>query len=604
MSGISGIVNPKTNIRNKKNMCEAMSGSLLHRSRGGSVKCADFENAVISAASNDGTPLRKTLDGYDYTLVYDGEIYNLKEIKDYIGNKFSLKGSESEAELILLLYCILGNGFLKKINGAFAIAIWNESSKELVLARDRFGIKPLYYAISGESIYFSSEIKGLLSSKDIEPVIKKDGLLHIFSIGPGLDQGNGIFSNVYELLPATLATYNEYGIKAFKYWGLESKRHADSPEETVEKVFKLTRSAIENQIRQNPENLCYFLSGGLDSSIITSLGAELSSKPINTFSVKYTGNDEFFTPNEFQPASDDYYIGLMSEIYSTNHTTIEISQQELFDLLGEAVVARDHPGMADIDSSLLAFCRKIGMNYENAMSGECADEVFGGYPWFHKKELLNADTFPWSVDTELRENLINKKIACGEDIKNYISLRYRKSIAETPIFGGDNAEEKRRREISHLNLNWFMYSLGARSERIGMYNNLNIRMPFCDYKLVEYVWNIPWSIKAMHGREKGLLREAFKNKLPEEIFERKKSPFPKTHNPLYEKLTRERLAEILSGDTVLKQITDTDYINKLLKEKSDYAKPWFGQLMALPQLFAYLIQIDFWFRKYKIKLEI
>ena len=294
----------------------------------------------------------------------------------------------------------------------------------------------------------------------------------------------------------------------------------------------------------------------------------------------------------------------MSEKFSTNHTVVEINQDELFDALGEATTARDHPGMADIDSSLLLFCKRIGKNFENALSGECADEVFGGYPWFYKKDFLEAKTFPWAKNTDIRENITNKKLIEPLDIKNYIDLRYKKSIAETPYFAGDVKEEILHRQMSHLNLNWFMYSLGARSERCGMHSGLNIRMPFCDYKLTEYVWNIPKDIKTFHGREKGILRTAFKSKLPEEIFLRKKSPFPKTHNPVYEKKTRDGLREILNGNTPLKTLIDMDYVLNLLDSQADYAKPWFGQLMALPQLFAYLIQIDFWLKTYKIQIEI
>lgn len=600
MSGISGIVNPKYGVKDKAAACTAMTGALCRTKNKNGIKNAVFENAVFSSEG----AVEKIYDGKRYFAAFDGEIYNRKEIEVYLSERSMIKGNEGDAELVLNLYLCSPNGFLKKINGIFSVAVWNESLNELVLARDRFGIKPLYYSVLGGTLYFSSEIKGLLASGDVKPVIKKDGILHMFSIGPAVEQGNGVLSGIYEIPPSTVATYSRYGVKAYRYWNLESKRHTDSFEETCERVEQLVSFAVKSQIKATSKKPCFFLSGGLDSSIITALGAEEFPQKTDTFSVRYAENEDFFVPNGFQPASDDGFIELMSKHFSTNHTVVEISREQLFERLFDAVTARDCPGMADIDSSLLIFCEKIGENYQNAMSGECADEVFGGYPWFYKKDLLCANTFPWSTNTDIRENIINKNIAGCEEVKNYIGLRYQKSTSETPVFGGDTKEEMLQRQMSHINLNWFMYSLGARSERCGAFGGVNIRMPFCDYKLIEYVWNIPYGIKAAGGREKGILREAFKKRLPEEIFLRKKSPYPKTHHPKYEALVRERLKEILSGDTPLKKIADEKYIWSLLEEKSDYAKPWFGQLMALPQLFGYLLQIDFWLKKYKIKIDI
>jgi asparagine synthase (glutamine-hydrolysing) len=351
--------------------------------------------------------------------------------------------------------------------------------------------------------------------------------------------------------------------------------------------------------------MCFFLSGGLDSSIITALAAQKFGSGIDTFSLSYKGNDEFFEPSDFQPATDDYFINLMSEHFDTNHHIITVDNNSLVELLYDAMKARDLPGMADVDSSLYFLCKEMGGSFDSALSGECADEVFGGYPWFHRKEDIEAKIFPWAKNIDLRKQLISPEVMSGDEIMDYVYTRYNESVAQCPVCREDNAEEKRRREIAHLNLNWFMYTLGARSERIGMNCGLEIRMPFCDYKLVEYIWNVPWKFKAYNGREKGLLRMCFDDVLPEEVLWRKKNPFPKTHNPEYENMVRGIAKSILEDkNSPVHKLVNKRYIKEIMSQPSDYGKPWFGQLMAMPQLYAYIIQLDMWLKEYNIQIDI
>ena len=603
MSGFAGIVNTKKIIGDEKYSAEKMAEKLINRDKNASIKSVFYDNALLSCASNKNLPLTCEFEGNKYTIMLDGEIYNLSEIKDYINIHHPLRGNEPLEEIILILYHISGNSFLKRINGVFAVIIWNETNKELILARDRFGIKPLYYTLLEDTIYFASEIKGILGNEKIKAKIDLDGIKHLFAIGPNIKQGSAILKDIYELFPSTFATFNKYGFKAFKYWSLESVGHTDSEEDTIDKVHELAYNAIKSQAKYQESNVCCFLSGGLDSSIITAITAQNSEKPISTFSVEYTGNDEYFVPNEYQPNSDIEFINLMSETFGTKHEIIQVTPEELVDDLNNAVIARDHPGLADIDSSLYCFCKAVAEKFDNAMSGECADEVFGGYPWFHRKEDFEANTFPWSKDTQIRQNIINPDLIKPDELTHYIDECYQESINKTPYLFSENKEECRRREIALLNINWFMYSLGERSERIGMSRGLNIRMPFCDYKLLEYVFNIPWKIKALDGREKGLLRKCFASELPEEIVLRKKSPYPKTHNPAFENLVKEKLLNVLNDDSCrIGDLINKDYLTTLMQNKSDYGKPWFGQLMAVPQLYAYLLQIDFWLKHYNISI--
>ena len=285
------------------------------------------------------------------------------------------------------------------------------------------------------------------------------------------------------------------------------------------KVKYLLEDSIKRQLVSDVP-LCTFLSGGLDSSIITAYASDYCNKnglpPLNTFSVDYVDNDKNFVKSDFQPNSDNYYINLMVEKYKTNHTNIVLDTPDLAKYLEDAMIARDTPGMADVDSSLLLFCKNVKPYATVSLSGECADEIFGGYPWFFREDALNSGTFPWSIALSERQHLLNTNIASKINLKDYIDFRYNESLADVEILDIDSKETAEKRKISHLTLNWFMQTLLDRSDRCSMYNGFELRVPFCDYRLAEYVWNIPWEIKAYKGREKGLLRYIMKDVLPAE----------------------------------------------------------------------------------------
>ncbi len=604
MSGIAGIVSANRKICTEHENVQIMTETLKHRGNA-KIKIKDFDYGILGGTSASEIPFSIKIDGNEYSICFDGLIYNDRELRNELIQKSISCGETNDAELVLLSYIKWGAGCLRKLNGIFAFAIWNNNSHELFVARDRFGIKPLYFAQCNDCFLFSSEIKGLLAHPSIDAVLDRRGICEVMGLGPAQTQGCGIFKGINELPPAQCATYNKNGFNAYKYWTLAPNIINESFDECLEHTKNLTFDAINSQLEAKGRNMCFFLSGGLDSSAITALAAKKYGDGINTFSLKYKGNDVFFKPTEYQPASDDYYIDLMSENLKTNHTVVEITNDDLFNYLTDAVIARDVPGMADIDSSLYFLCKKMGSSFSGALSGECADEVFGGYPWFHRKEDFEANIFPWAKNIELRKNFISPDLIKPNELADYIYSSYNSSINLTPRCHGETEEEARRREIAYLNLNWFMYSLGARSERIGMNCGLEIRMPFCDHNLVEYVWNIPWEFKAYNEREKGLLRMVFQDILPEEVLWRKKSPFPKTHNPEYEDMVCQRVIEILSEkNSALHDLVNSEYIMGLMSRPSDYGKPWFGQLMATPQLYAYIIQLDFWLREYNIKIKI
>ena len=515
MCGIVGFVNYKKDIKNPISILNKMNNTLTDRGPDEEGKYISspvylaHKRLIVIDPIGGKQPMLATYDENEYSIVYNGQIYNTSELRNVlIENGFTFN-TTSDTEVLLKAFIFYGYDVVKHLNGIFAFAIWNKNNEELFLARDHFGIKPLFYTIKNDNLIFASEIKALFEFPGIEKVVDQNGICELFGIGPAHTAGTTVFKDIYELKPANFAIFNKYGLFVHRYWKFISKKHADSFEETCMKVKYLLEDSIKRQLVSDVP-LCTFLSGGLDSSIITAYASDYCNKnglpPLNTFSVDYVDNDKNFVKSDFQPNSDNYYINLMVEKYKTNHTNIVLDTPDLAKYLEDAMIARDTPGMADVDSSLLLFCKNVKPYATVSLSGECADEIFGGYPWFFREDALNSGTFPWSIALSERQYLLNPNIASKINLKDYIDFRYNESLADIEILDIDSKETAEKRKISHLTLNWFMQTLLDRSDRCSMYNGFELRVPFCDYRLAEYVWNIPWEIKAYKGREKGLLR--------------------------------------------------------------------------------------------------
>lgn len=614
MCGFTGFCNFERNISSKENIYN-MNKSLSYRGPDENgyyyeehIVLGHNRLAIIDPVGGKQPMTERFMDN-TYTIVYNGQIYNANELRtELIENGFKFEG-HSDTEVLLKSFMYWKKDVVKKLNGIFAFAIWDSYSKELFLARDHFGVKPLFYTIIDNTIVFSSEIKALFKYPGVTPKLDNQCIAELFGIGPAKTAGTAVFKNIHELKPATFAIFNESGLHIEKYWKLKSKQHIDTLNQTTEKIRFLLEDSIHRQLTSDVP-LCIFLSGGLDSSIISYYSSKYYCShnlgKLNTFSVDYVDNDKNFQPTDFQPNSDKYYIDLMSKKLNTNHKNILLDTPALADGLEDAMIARDCPGMADVDSSLLLFCKEVKKYATVSLTGECADEIFGGYPWFFRSDSLNSKTFPWSIAINERQNLLNNNISQKIHLNDYINYRYNESLNEIEILDSDSEKDAEIRKISYLTLNWFMQTLLDRSDRMASYNGFEIRVPFCDYRLAEYVWNIPWEMKALNGREKGLLRYAMKDILPEEIIERKKSPYPKTWNPTYTALVRDKLLKIVNrNESPINNLLDKKYIFEIINsDGKSFTRPWFGQLMTGPQLMAYLCQVNMWLEKYNPTIEI
>ena len=537
-------------------------------------------------------------------LIYNGELYNTPELRTELMSRGHEFVGHSDTEVLLHAYLEWKTDAFARLNGIFAFAIWEKRERRLTLCRDRLGVKPLFFAPIRNGLTFGSTIDTVLCHPEIEPALDEDGLRTLLLLGPARPPESGVFRQIFSLMPGHFAILTPEAFTDHTYWKLEAHEHEDDLPTTIEHTHTLICDAARRQLVSDVPLAC-FLSGGLDSSILSMLAAKdyaARSETLHTWSVDYRDNDKYFTKSIFQPNSDDSYIDQMVDFLGTHHHRVVLEPEALCAALLPATDARALPGMADVDSSLLLFCAAVKRGGTTVcLSGECADELFGGYPWYHREEILFEDTFPWSRSVGLRLGLLTPDaVRNGEE---FVRQHYRDTCDRAPKLSSDDKKAARMREMFVLNLDWFMATLLDRKDRMSMYSGLEVRVPFCDHRIVEYAYNMPWDFKSLEGREKGIVRRAFVDELPKEIVYRKKSPYPKTFHPVYTRLCADYVRRIFEDNTsVTASLFDRNAVQKLMQRPESLTEPWFGQLMRTPQIFAYIIQLDRWFRHYHVKI--
>lgn len=613
MCGITGWINYKENLSDKGNIIKKMTDTLKKRgpddygyyfSRN---TLLGHRRLIVVDPKGGAQPMTRVFGDKKYTIVYNGELYNTEEIRKTLLDNGFIFESYSDTEVLLTSYIYWGPECVYHFNGIFAFAIYDENEQRVFLARDPLGVKPLFYSTTNNSLIFGSEIKAILAHPDIEPIVNEIGLTQLFALGPARPLGSAIFENINEIPPANYLIYTRDKMILKEYWKPEYKPFNEDFNTAVEHTRSLLLDSIKRQLIADVP-VCTFLSGGLDSSAISAIASTQfkdNGQTLETYSIDYEGNDYFFKSDEFQPTSDKFWALKMSEYIESTHHNIIINNEDLAYSLYDAVKANDLPGMADIDSSLFLFCKEVRKNATVALSGECADEIFGGYPWHTKDEDIYSHTFPWSKSIETRKLILSPNLKALK-LEEYVDSEYKKTISQVPHPDDESQLEYKMREMYYLNIKWFMLTLLNRKDRMSMSNSLEVRVPFADHRIVEYAYNIPTDIKLYNKREKGLLREALKGILPEKIINRKKSPYPKTHNPKYESVVQNWMKKILNDPSApILDLIDKDAVTAITNSGGSFVKkPWFGQLMRGPQLIAYLIQINIWLKEYKVKIKI
>ena len=586
---------------------ETLLSTMVHRGPDGTGSymerecCLLHSRLAIIDPEGGAQPMNLAWAGEEYVISYNGELYNTQEIKDNLialGHEFD---TYSDTEVVLHAYAQWKESCVERFNGIFAFAVWEKRKKRLFLARDRMGVKPLFYTMFSNGLLFASEIKTLLTYPGVPRELDAEGAAQIVLLGPGRIPGSGVFKNIMELMPGCCGYYSRGDWKWWRYWKLRDREHTENFAETVECVRYLVTDAIRRQMVSDVP-IGTFLSGGLDSSLISAVcSEELASRgeQLNTFSVDYLDNDKYFVPGKFQPNSDNSYIALMEKTLNSNHHWTVLKPEDLLSELENATIARDLPGMADVDFSLLAFCKKIRQNVKMALSGECADEIFGGYPWYRDPDVRDFNGFPWAQNTAQRANFLCRDILVNA--ADFVADQYLSTISQCDILPSVSKQERRMKEMVNLNQTWFMQTLLDRKDRMSMACGLEVRVPFCDYRIAEYLYGVPWEYKDYQNKEKGLLRVAMDGIVPQEVLWRKKSPYPKTYDPKYLEGVSAMLRQLLQKtDAPIYALIDKNALMQLID--NDFTWPWYGQLMKLPQTISYMLQINFWLEHYKIQV--
>ncbi len=617
MSSIAGFFQPNTIYSKENEFCirviHDMSQALIHRGPDEQsfyyFPQGAFNHNYLLAGYIPGTfphkmqPITIKHQGNTYTLLLDGFVSNPEflamelEIRQISTKEMSLE------ELLLYLYIIKGTDFIKEVRGAFALAIYNEGEKTLYLFRDSLGLRPLFYTEKAGALIFASEIKGLFPYPGVEAILDKNGLTELLSLGPARKPGSAIFKDIFEVKPGHFLTYHRDGLLDQAFHHFEIKEHTDSYEDTLDNISYLLDQSIKG-LTPSVMPISSLLSGGLDSSIVTAKLSEMSEHPLATYSLEFDNSRQHFKANAFQPALDAPFVQEMATHLGTKHTIYTCNSQIQLDYLKKSVLAHDLPTMADVDASYLYFCEKVGKQHKIVFTGECADEIFCGYPWYHNIEA-DPKTFPWSCDLSLRLNLLNDDIINAINLKNCVQNSYMDTCADIGLDGQNTPEEMLHRKTFYLTIRYFMQTLVNRGDRAAATNSMDARVPFAHQELTEYLFNVPFEMKAKNGERKHLLREYATGFLPETIRTRKKSPYPKTYDPGYETLINHELLRALSKpDCPLHAIIDKNKAENFCRQIKDLGRPWYGQLMAGPQLAAYYLQILYWIEAYKIKIEI
>ena len=617
MCGIAGFFSTKREYTAKeayyKKILGDMRSALIPRGpdSNGSVlydHCGLSHTRLSIIDLEDGLqPMTRRIDGFSYSIVYNGELYNTKELRQDLQNKGWRFDTTSDTEVILLSFLHYGSDFVNRLDGIFAFAIFDERHQKLLLYRDSFGVKPLFYTVQKDEIIFASEIKALFCHTACKACVDRKGLCEILGVGPARIPGSGVYQGICEVEPGCYISCSIFGIRRTNYWHLTSHPHEDSYEKTIAKTKELVESAVTRQMVSDVP-ICTFLSGGIDSSLVSSICSEQLQKKgekLTTFSFDFDGNEKYFQANAFQPSQDRPYVDQMVSYLGSDHHYLSCDYQKQADLLEESVRAHDLPCMADIDSSLLYFCREVSKTQKVVLTGECADEVFGGYPWFHRQEFLEKETFPWTPDLAPRKELLRNEVVEKLQLDAFVQEAYDLAVCQIETLPTENEMETNRRRIGYLNIRFFMQTLLNRMDRTSMHWGLEARVPFADRALVEYIFNVPWEMKAKEGLVKNILRQSSIGKLPDEILFRKKSPYPKSYHPYYEKMLGSRLQRVLEDSSApILQLIDRKKTECFIKSVKDYGKPWYGQLMAGPQMIAYLLQINSWLKEYHVTLKL
>ena len=559
MCGIAGWISYQRDLSTERAAVDAMTETMSCRGpddRGtwisGPAALGHRRLAIIDLPGGR-QPMSVDTPGGTVAMVYSGETYNFPELRRELaarGHRFS---TDSDTEVVLHGYLEWGEAVAERLNGMYAFAIWDDREHKLVMIRDRMGIKPFYYHPTADGVLFGSEPKAILSHPLCERTVTLDGLRELFVLVK--TPGHAIWDGMREVEPGTVVTVDRGGIRTRAYWSLETRPHTDGKDASIARVRALLDDIVRRQLVADVPR-CTLLSGGLDSSAMTALAARqlgAAGETVRSFAVDFVGRTANFVADELRATPDTPFVHDVARTSGTEHQDIVLDSDQLADpeVRSRVIRARDLPtGFGDMDASLYLLFKAIREHSTVALSGESADEVFGGYLQFFDPEARKGHTFPWVVNFARTFGddtaILGDHLVRDLDLDGYVRDSYASAVTEVQRLPGESDFEFRMRTISYLHLTRFVRVLLDRKDRTSMAVGLEVRVPFCDHRLVEYVYNTPWALKSFDGREKSLLREATADVLPRSVYDRVKSPYPSTQDPAYAAALQNHCKELLS----------------------------------------------------------
>jgi asparagine synthase (glutamine-hydrolysing) len=548
MCGIAGWADFSRDLSTERAIVDAMTATMTCRGPdAGGVWCS--ERALIGhrrLAVVDLPGGVQPMGGGSAVLTFSGEIYNFRELRQELAGYGQVFHTRSDTEVLLRAWLQWGAGCLPRLNGMFAFAVWDAAREELFLARDRLGVKPLYFARVRSGVLFGSEPKAILAHPGFRAELDAEGIAELLGPFGTRTPGHGVYRGLREVRPGHLVRVTRDGLTSRAYWQLAAQPHPDGEAATIARVRDLLTDIVDRQLVADVP-LCTLLSGGLDSSALTALAARALARDgrgkLATFSVDFPASQDGFQPDLFRPSHDEPFARQAAGHAGTRHATIMLDAAELTAAAHLPRQAHDLPVIGDMYTSMYLLFRGVREQSTVALSGESADEVFGGYPWYHHPGMLAAPTFPWAAGSWAP--LLRPEVAAAVELDERAAARYADAQAEVPRLPGEDGAQRRIREVLYHGLTRWLPMLLDRKDRLSMAVGLEVRVPFCDHRLVEYVWNVPWQLKQSGGIEKGLLRRAVADLLPPEVAARRKSIYPASTDPAYARAVQAGLTDLL-----------------------------------------------------------
>ncbi|MFG3513048.1 asparagine synthase (glutamine-hydrolyzing) [Streptomyces bobili] len=608
MCGVTGWVDWETDLRTRGATVSAMAETLACRGPDASgvwlSRHAAFGHRRLSVIDLTGGAQPLGTGQPETVLTYNGELYNHQELRRELQSLGHTFRTRSDTEVVLRAHIEWGTDAPRRFNGIFAYALWDGRAEELLLVRDHLGIKPLYWHAHAAGVLFGSEPKAVLANPLFRAELDAEGIAELFALPAAPTAGHGLFRGLNEVRPGHLVSVRRSAVREFPYWRLVSRPHTDDAATTRRTVRELLADAVERQLMSDVP-LCTLLSGGVDSSAITALAALARERSgqgkVSSFSVDFPGSADR-APDTWRTGADAPFVRAAAEHVGTLHTSVVIPDDDLLEARQAVLRARDRPGWGEMDASLHLLFREVRRRSTVALSGEAADEVFGGYPYFHSADALSAPTFPWLHGRPTPAMLLRPEVRAEVRPQEYTAQQYRDSLSGTPALAGETGADRRVREVFHLALTRWLPPLLERVDRVSMSVGLEVRVPFCDHRLVEYAWNVPWSLKTPDGRPKGLLRDAVRDLLPAAVADRPKSGYPSTPAVRYTQVLTDRAHELLADPAApVFDLVDRETVRRALAEGLTLPSP-----RTAPNPVGgldHLVQVDEWLRAYRVGLR-